>query len=59
MGIADFAKDAFEKAKDIAGDVAENVQDFAGDAVEKAKDVAGDVTEKVQDVFDGDDEPAA
>lgn len=54
MGFADFAKDAFDKAKDVAGDVAENAQGFAGDAVDKAKEVAGDVTEKVQDAFDGD-----
>ena len=49
MGFMDTVKGWFSKAKDTAGDVAENVGDKAEAAWDKTKDVAGDVAEKVGD----------
>ncbi|SMB97611.1 SSU ribosomal protein S1P [Hymenobacter roseosalivarius DSM 11622] len=48
------ASAAFEKAKEVAGDVVDTVADSA--AFEKAKEVAGDVVEKAKDLLPGNEE---
>jgi len=60
MGLKDFAdkaKEAADKAMDVAGDAAGKAMDVAGDAVEKARDVAGSAAEtavgKVDDMTGG------
>lgn len=51
-GMGDKAEGAWDKTKDIAGDVAGKAGDVAEKAWDKTKDVAEDIKEK----FDGDDD---
>jgi hypothetical protein len=55
------APKAWEKTKDVAGDVAEKTGDVAGKAWEKTKDVAGDIKERFDEDKPADDggEPPA
>lgn len=66
----DFAEDAIDKAKELAGDLPENakkfadeagtaVKDFAADFPENAKKAADEATTAIKGLLDGDDKPAS
>ena len=49
---AEMAHQAFDKAKEVAGDVSESAKKLAGDAMEATKDVRADAAEMAHQAFD-------